>query len=187
LRPKAKLIGFISKMMITLRMRSLGLHPQRRIVVGSDLIVVVIAATPWRHRPAGPQSHGPGQRVQLDFAGKRLGGLAAGADAGAGEHLRKWQATVAELMDTARRSRGWSSLAGQAGDMRFAGGQGTSYPRGAFGCTLARRAQLYPCPFGKRPGTGSGEDLVSGARLTADFIPAALVAQPLAVEQVSAG
>jgi hypothetical protein len=61
--------------------------------------------------------------------------------------------------------------------MRFAGGRGTSYPRGAFGCTLARR---------ERPGTGSDEDLVSGAKLTADFTSAALVAQPLAVEQVSA-
>jgi hypothetical protein len=56
LRLKAKLIGFISKMMITLRMRSLGLHPHTRIVVASDLIVVVIADAAWHHRPVGPQS-----------------------------------------------------------------------------------------------------------------------------------
>ena len=44
---------------------------------------------------------------------------------------------------------------------------------------LARRAQFYPCPFGKRPGTGRGEDLVSGAKLIAGFTSAALAAQPL--------
>ena len=31
---------------------------------------------------------------------------------------------------------------------------GVSRLRGAFGRALARRAQFYPCPFGKRPGTG---------------------------------
>jgi hypothetical protein len=50
LRPKAKLIGFISKMMITLRMRSFGLHPHTRIVVASDLIVILIADATWQDR-----------------------------------------------------------------------------------------------------------------------------------------
>jgi len=56
LRPKAKLISLILKMMITLRMRSLGLHPHTRIVVANDLIVVVIADAASHHRPVGPQS-----------------------------------------------------------------------------------------------------------------------------------
>jgi hypothetical protein len=85
LRPKAKLIGFISKMMITLRMRSLGLHPHARIVVASDLIVVVIADAAW-HRPVGPQSCNLAGGFSL-VLGKRLGELTAGADADRGEHL----------------------------------------------------------------------------------------------------
>jgi hypothetical protein len=36
--------------MITLRMRSFGLHPHTRIVVASDLIVILIADAAWYHR-----------------------------------------------------------------------------------------------------------------------------------------
>jgi hypothetical protein len=38
--------------------------------------------------------------------------------------------------------------------MRFACGQGIPGLRGAFGCALARRAELGLGSFGKRPGAG---------------------------------
>jgi len=72
LRPKAKLISFISKMMITLRMRSSGLHPHTRIVVASDLIVVVIADAAWHHRPGRPPVLQPGRRVRSGSGGSAL-------------------------------------------------------------------------------------------------------------------
>ena len=78
------------------------------------------------------------------------------------------------------------TLAGQAGDLRFAGGQGISRLRGASGRALARRTQFYPCPSGKRPCTGRGDNLLSGAKLIAGFTAAALAAQPLAAEQAGA-
>jgi hypothetical protein len=78
LGPKAKLIGFISKMMITLRMPVVGLHPHTRIVVASDLIVVLIADAARHHRPVGLQSLRRGRRVQAG----------AGTNAWQATHLR---------------------------------------------------------------------------------------------------
>ena len=90
-------------------------------------------------------------------------------------------------MNSCAAISGFEYLAGKPGDMRFPRGEDMSCVwRGLLGGALTSRAQLQPCPLGKSPGTGRDEDLVGGAQLIARVTPAALAAQPLAVEQVGA-
>ena len=69
----------------------------------------------------------------------------------------------------------------------FPCGQGLARLRGAFGGALAGRAQLGPGSLGERPGAGGDEDPIGGAKLIAGITPAALAAEPLAVEQADTG
>src|SRR5258708_7682777 len=113
---------------------------------------------------------------------------AGGADAELGEYLPEVVGDGRRADEQLRGDLGIrGTLAGQAGDVRFPGGKHVPALRGLLGGALASRAQLGSCPFGERHGAGRDEDRVRGAELTAGIALALLTAQPLAVQQVSAG
>jgi hypothetical protein len=121
------------------------------------------------------------------LCGKRGGKLAARADAELGEDLAQVVGDGGAADEQLRGDlRVGGAVGGQAGDQLFLRGQGVWRRGGAFADLAAACAQLDAGPFGERRGADRAEDLVGAGELVAGVAPAALAAQPLAVDQVGA-
>src|ERR1700677_872377 len=120
--------------------------------------------------------------------GKRGRKLAAGADAELGEDFPQ---VVGDGGGADEQLRGdlrvGGAFAGGAGDQGFLRGQGVGRLDGVLPGVPAGCPQLDTRPFGKRRGADRVKDLIRAAELIAGVAPALLAAQPLTVDQVSAG
>src|SRR5580700_4173977 len=121
-------------------------------------------------------------------AGQDAVKLAAGADVELGEDLGE---VVLDRAGTDEQPgtdlRIGQAVPGQPGDLRLLGSQLAGSLHGALAGGLAGGRQLAAGPLSERRDAHRIQHAVRGAQLLARVNTAALAAQPLAVEQVSAG
>src|SRR5216683_6600142 len=162
-----------------------GPQQQCRVLDGLVADVRAVRSRRWSCGSAWPD------RLPLFVAfavGQGAAELVAGADVELGEDL------VQVVFDGARAHEQLGSdlgvgqaLAGQPGDLSFAGSELGGDVGGAVADPLAGGPQLARGSFGEPIGSHPSEHLVRGAQLLAGVDAATLATQPLAVEQIGAG